>query len=673
MALIKWPALVGAVTTAVWAAFTLYFIFETYHQHRVTDFTSASKGPIIGTCLETVTDKQLKSAKYDESGWNCKTSSKESLANLLTASVHSIYQKSSQFSSADDLRVVHSALSSALGTAGDELTREQVYSVLSNLGTPASVDCDVIYSGASRGEVLSIAPVSPTIACDADYTAATAAADYTAITNAVNELYTHCWLQHSYAYSWPATGTFGIPKYGTDAKPIILPVLVVNSTTTPGQRAQILVGTRFGFSSIAYIFFVITASFYCMDGIILSLAELTRADSYKGQNALVEGGSDEMRIGMLTMLATFKSKRNLRWAVASLLVIVEVVLYVLLIGVPWMFGMNFPRPICETGGAEHWIGPFTEETNGGWKKDYDAFYLEIMTLGSHILILIIPPILSRISMIRGNGGGATGRSRTTGEGGDVGFTGVATESLRTGWWLSALVLGGIVLYLGTAVAEFRYGFAWAEGVIHNRFDEVALGSMIIDSIDALLYLSITIGLTLGSIVTRWLLSGLSCTSFTIFIFWVIFAVSAFIPPFFVSTYYVFFAFEESKGQENCQSIFGDSSDYLFARTACDVQGATYIAGIILLIVAVGGPIVLGLYSYVTVLRKSRRRAWVALPEATSEFTFERQLETTARTNANNPSKFNGTSNNEVTHGYRSKHTEFFNFPSQLEPEKKPLL
>ena len=366
---------------------------------------------------------------------------------------------------------------------------------------------------------------------------------------------------------------------------------------------------------------------------------------------------------------------NNRYLGAILLVIVEIVLYVLLIGVPWMFGMNFPRPICETGDAKHWVGPFTEETKGGWKKDYDAFYLEVLIIGSHIFILIIPPILSRVGMGRGAGGGDNGRSRATGEAGDVGYTGVAVESLRTGWWLSALVLGGIVLYLGTAVAEFRYGYAWAEGVIHNRFDEVALGSMIIDSIDALLYLSITVGLTLGSVVTRWLLSGLSCTSFTIFVFWVIFAVSAFIPPFFVSTYYVFFAFEDSKGQENCQSIFGDSSDYLFARTACDVQAGTYIAGIILLLVAVGGPIFLGLWSYVTVLRKSRRRAWVALPDATADLTYPRdsRFETTGPVNAEQPFKFGGGNNTNETRGYRSQHTPFFNFPSQLELEKKPLL
>jgi len=361
-------------------------------------------------------------------------------------------------------------------------------------------------------------------------------------------------------------------------------------------------------------------------------------------------------------LATFKAKRNLRWAIAILLLILETVAYLLLVGVPWVFARDFPRPICETGKPKHWIKPFTEDTMGGWKRDTDAFYLEIIVLLSHFLILISLPILSRIGTGGGGSrGGDTGRDRTTGEAGNGGFTGVAVESLRTGWWLSALVLGGIAIYLGSAVAEFRFGYAWAEGVVHGRFDEVALGAMISDSVDALLYLSITIGLTLGSIVTRWLLSGLSCTSFTIFIFWIIFAIAAFIPPFFVSAYYIFFKFEGSKGQENCAAIFGDDKDYLFARTACDVRAGTYIAGIILLLIAVAGPITLGLISYFKVLRKSRRRSWVRLPDEAGDITFARDPDFATELKAGD------------VRGYRSNHTSFFNFETKIPKEKKPLL
>jgi hypothetical protein len=40
---------------------------------------------------------------------------------------------------------------------------------------------------------------------------------------------------------------------------------------------------------------------------------------------------------------------NLRWAVAILLFLMESLLWVLFIGVPWGFGESFGRPICEPG------------------------------------------------------------------------------------------------------------------------------------------------------------------------------------------------------------------------------------------------------------------------------------------------------------------------------------
>ena len=69
-----------------------------------------------------------------------------------------------------------------------------------------------------------------------------------------------------------------------------------------------------------------------------------------------------------------------------------------------------------------------------------------------------------------------------------------------------------------------------------------------------------------------------------------------------------------QGQKDCQSIFGDSNDFLFARTACDVRAGTYIAGIALILAAVLGPIVIGLIDYSRVVCLPRRRAWVSMPK-----------------------------------------------------------
>jgi hypothetical protein len=270
------------------------------------------------------------------------------------------------------------------------------------------------------------------------------------------------------------------------------------------------------------------------------------------------------------------------------------------------WGLEFKRPICDDGKASHWIAPFHATTMGGWKLDYDAFSLEIMVMSAHLFTLVAVPI----SELAQRGDSSGGRRDRTGQGDLQGFTGVAVGSLRSAWWFALLAVGGLVFYIGQSVALFRFGIAWAEGVSMNKHNEIALGTMLYDHVNAVLYMSITIGLALGSIIGRWLLAGLSCTSFTIFLIWVLFTVGAFIPPFFVSTYWVFFAFEDSQGQKDCQAIFGDSEDFLFARTACDVRAGTYIAAIILLLVAALGPVVVGLWDYSRVVCLPRRRAWV---------------------------------------------------------------
>jgi len=293
--------------------------------------------------------------------------------------------------------------------------------------------------------------------------------------------------------------------------------------------------------------------------------------------------------------------------------------------------MNFKRPVCELDATKHWISPFHATTHGGWKLDYDSLVLEIIVIASHIFCLFAVPISEMAK--RGGGGGNGGKRPRTGQGDLEGFTGVAVGSLRSSWWFALLSVGGLVFYIGQAVALFRFGIAWAEGVTMDRHNEVAVGTMLYDHVNAVLYMSLTIGLALGSIIGRWLLAGLSCTSFTIFLIWCMLTIGAFIPPFFVSTYWVFFSFEGSKGQKDCKSIFGDT-EFLFARTACDIQAGTYIAAIILILTASLGPVVIGLWDYSRVVCLPRRRAWVDMCVTKSEPEFHSSpLQPTATQNS----------------------------------------
>ena len=302
-------------------------------------------------------------------------------------------------------------------------------------------------------------------------------------------------------------------------------------------------------------------------------------------------------------LATFQAKRDFRFAIAILLLLLEAVVWFLLVCLPFGWGLEFKRPICDLNDASHWLSPFHPTTQGGWKLDYDAFSLDVIVLVAHLITLIALPIAE----LAQRGGGNAGQRARTGTGDLTGFTGVAEASLRSSWWFTLLAVGALVFYVGQAVALFRFGVAWAEGVAMNRHNEVAIGVMLHDHINALLYMSITVGLSLGSVIGRWLLAGLSCTSFTIFLMWVLLTLGAFVPPFFVSTYWVFWGTSDSQGQADCDAVFGDSDDFAFARAACDVRTWTFIVGIILLLAAAIGPIIIGLFDYSRVVCLPRRR------------------------------------------------------------------
>jgi len=380
--------------------------------------------------------------------------------------------------------------------------------------------------------------------------------------------------------------------------------------------------------------------------------------SYFAQNALTEGGNRTMKEGMMTMLATFVAKRNFRFTIALLLIIVEVVLWAVLIGVPWNFGINFGRPICEAT-KKYWLfGPVWAEAAGGWKADWASSLLEYIVLICHFFVLVAIPI----STLFKRGGSRTGQRQREGAGSGDGWTGVAIGSLRSSWWFTALSIGALVIFIGQAVANFRFGIAWAAGVTKNEFSAPAVGTALYDQVNALLFLSITIGFALASIIGRWLLAGLSCTSFTIFLIWCGLVLGGFVPLFFVSGYWLFFSIDGDKGSENCAAIFETSaSGYEFAKAACDVRTWAYIVGIGFVLISVLGPVIIGLIDYTRVLILPRRRAWVEMPDYWSRLV-----------DPLNP-KFRSVGNNftqplvgAVGTGYRgTSDNSFFNFKTQL--------
>jgi len=302
MARYRWPTVITAATALVLAAFSLWWIFIAYADYRSPDFTKVSAGPVEGTCVEAVSSDQLKAASYDKTGWSCNSNSKDELSNLLAVSVHAMYSANAAAAYTGDAKAVYDAVVSA--TQGVDpaysITREHAYAALSVVGTPSSTDCAAIYGVSTEGAAPN--PIAPTVVCDADVPATNTAPTVTAD---VNLLYTHCVYQFSYARSYPDSGTFGIPKVGKEASPMILPIIATNSTTPWQDRARIVVGTRWGYATVFYTVAMLATAFFIMDCTVLLLAELTRVDSYFAQNAIVEGNRNAMKEGVRSYAHAF--------------------------------------------------------------------------------------------------------------------------------------------------------------------------------------------------------------------------------------------------------------------------------------------------------------------------------------------------------------------------------
>lgn len=623
---VRYSVAAVALGGLVASAFAIFWTFSLFVDYRSKDFTLASEKAIAGTCLSAVSATQLKNAKLDSSAWSCSLKTKDELANLLEASVHALVaaNAATAFDTANATRVLDSVVSTTLGGEGHALHREQVYDALSRIGVPATLDCASIYSGATAAAVVPTA-VAPTIVCDG-----VALTDAVAPLPADNaKLLAHCEAQFGYGTAGPKAGTFGVPVAGTTLSPRILPIVEVNASTTPADRARVLVGTRWGYAVIPTIFLMLASAFFLMDSTLFLLAEFTRIAAYRAQAAITAGGSRGMAEGILTAIATFEAKRNFRWAIGTLLVLLEIVLWVILDGVPWNFGIDFfPRPICEAVDSRtYFLAPFHAVAEGGWKSDYDSTVIAAIIILTHLLVLLVLPIVDRCVRRSVSRSGARERI-ATGTGG--GFTNVAQRSLLSGWWFSMLAFGALVLYVGQAVAGFRFGVAWAQGIVKNEFNEMAIGVVLYDHVNALLYLTLTIGFALASVVGRWMLAGLSCFSFTIFVFFCFLALASFIPAILTPSYWWATDFEGSQGQIDCQAIFADNPDYLFARTACDIRFACYIVGIILILGSILGTIILGLLSYTRALFLSRRRSWIGSRPFIRDLTREAEVTTYAK-------------------------------------------
>ena len=163
---------------------------------------------------------------------------------------------------------------------------------------------------------------------------------------------------------------------------------------------------------------------------------------------------------------------------------------------------------------------------------------------------------------------------------------------------------------------------------------------------------------------RWILAGLSCTSFTVFLVWLLITLGGFVPLFFVSGYWIFFEVDTGQGKQDCAAIFGDDG-HDFARGVCDVRLWSYIVGVIFVLISVAGPVTIGLIDYARICCLPRRRAWVAMPSYWRNLISPQNPDYRGTAAANDDSL--ATQPLVTDAGYRSATTPFYNWSIEKAP------
>ena len=420
-------------------------------------------------------------------------------------------------------------------------------------------------------------------------------------------LYAHCLAQFRYASVGtpvPDAGAFGIPTPGIKAGPmdgyfydevdglsdLIDPWTGENYTA----RVRIYQGQRFGFAVWAYVPMILASTYLCADAIVFFVAEALYPIVI-AENS--EYTSDDLTLvrNSLVQLATRSASRRRRFAIGMFALIASLVSWFLFSVMPWgLYENRMPRPICDDN-ADHigtnpehvseFITAFFKDTKGGWKKDWDAVFFEILTVGSQLIVFLLLPITTLGFCRPCNRGIKTGTRDykiKTGVRKVVGRVRVSAAYRRTmSSFFGLLVLGGIVMIAGQAVSGARFGMAWASGVIGQErnddgtvvFNEVKLAELVYNQTVATIVVTIAIGFVVGAVLQRHLIAGLGCFGSAFFFAWVILIVIFILPLLIYAS--VRSIFNEDEANEDC-SAFPDGYD--FSKGACEARFWTFLIG-----------------------------------------------------------------------------------------------
>jgi len=413
----------------------LTYIILSLASYRAEDFLTASATKdftTLGTCVGSLTDKQLKTLQYDESSPDCTDSLTEGIkANLiasLSVSVHGAYYTyhgtpAARLDPGDHLAVVLGAMvNHVLGKSEvfyptglnqiNGVNFSQGYAALNLVSQQKiPVSCDEIY-GRTFAEITADADLTKfikdiresrldddknikstwplvDIVANCNGRPTTEGVEvapfpneniYTALTaNQIKYMHAHCTAQFQFASVgttqniFSPTGTGGIPYPGIKAGPFFLPYLNAdgfNSTSSYNMKARMYLGQRFGLSVWAYIPMILATCFLLGDAIVFMATELTMPYAIADQGNFEGSRINKVR-DSLVLLATSKSSRQKRLAIGITAVFFSFLFYFVFIVLPWGFVYTvMPRPICEESAAPGTLG------STGIAPDHNAMWAE---------------------------------------------------------------------------------------------------------------------------------------------------------------------------------------------------------------------------------------------------------------------------------------------------------
>ena len=522
----RWLVIVASAAAAVLSAFSIYFLVLAIAKYRTDDFftaTSTSDFTVLGTCVEVITDSQLRDAGYhkalDSTSNGCSSDDtkgkQKKMMQTLEASIHPLYY--AYFTAGIDNmameHVLHTVITATVaktsantGVVPPSLNFSVAYEALSMASeqtVPISGGCETIYGFASEADLTESEAITYLAALRrgrldddgneyADWplvdipvtcngvgpkAVSGTAVDVTQpLSNAnLEKLYAHCLVQFQYASSGIVLGGggFGVPTVGEEAGPnsFFYPVAKgFNSSSSYSTKTRMYLGQRFGYSVWAYVPMLLTSCFLCADAIVFFLAEATLPDVLLDTETMSQDRLSMLR-DSLVIAATSKLSRAKRFALGLVAISVSFIFYGLFVVWPWGFMQTrMPRPICETGAPDHHqlADIYFKGTTGGWKADADVTWYELAAIVSQLLVFFLLPLTTSNVFAFSTRCGARPAPRAV-PGSVTPPAGLVppTEKYRRlmGSYLRIMLVGCVVLLFGQALAGARFGMAWAEAIV----------------------------------------------------------------------------------------------------------------------------------------------------------------------------------------------------------------